>query len=143
MHTNTSPLLEQVHQLARRYRLQLEDPNHYHRAFPRVPVPGTAWAVLRGRLPGAGPVARIALHTEAPLPGGVGRTALLLPAGGVPSTEPGGVQVLGSPVPLRYAIMDGIYAVWVTRNGASGLGSVTTLLGPGTALARRLGVPVG
>ena len=138
-----STMLEQVHRLARRYRLELEDPRLYHWAFPKIPVPGTAWAVLLGRLPGAGPVARIALHTEAPLPGGVGRTALLLPAAGVPETEPGGVQVLGNAVPMRYAISDGIFAVWVTRNGASGLGPVGALLGPGIALAQRLGVPVG
>ena len=137
-----SPLLEEVHRLARRHRMQLEDPRHYHRAFPTVPVPGTAWAVLRGRLPGLGPLARIALHTEAPLPDGIGRTALLLDAGKVAGTPPGGTQLLGSTVPMRYAVVDGVFAVWVTRTGAGGLGAVAALLEAGGALARRLGVPV-
>jgi hypothetical protein len=50
------------------------------------------------------------------------------------------VQVIGGPVPLRYAVADGIFAVWVTRTGASGLGPVDALLGSGTALARCMGV---
>ncbi len=137
-----SPLLEEVHRLAWRHRMQLEDPRHLHRALPTLPVPGTAWAVLRGRLPTIGPLARIAMHTEAPLPDGIGRTALLLDAGAAPGTPPGGTQLLGSAVPMRYAVVDRVFAVWVTRTGAGGLGSVATLLTAGSALARRLGVPV-
>lgn len=135
-----APLLAEVRRLARHHRLRSEDPRHYHRAFPTVPVPGTAWAVLRGRLPGAGVLARLALHTEAPLPDGVGRTALLLPSGSAAATPPGGRQLLGAPVPLRYAVVDGLFAAWVTRSGAGGLGDVVTLLSEGTALARRLSV---
>jgi hypothetical protein len=137
-----SPLLDEVHRLAHRHGLQLEEPRHLHAAFPTLPVPGTAWAVLHGRLPEVRPSARIALHTEAPLPDGLGRTALLLPSGRAPRTPPGGRQVLGSPVPMRFAVVDGIFAVWVTRSGLRGLGAVPALLGPGTALARSLGVPL-
>ncbi len=136
-----SPLLEEVHRLGRRWAMALEDPRAYHRALPTVPVPGTAWAVVRGVLPGSSTPARIALHTEAPLPGGSGRTALLLAAGAAAPTAPGGVRLEGAPVPLRYAVHGGVLAVWVMRHRDRGLGDVDALVEHGVPLARRLGVP--
>ncbi|MBB3677447.1 hypothetical protein FHX36_003182 [Modestobacter versicolor] len=134
-----SPLLEEVHRLSRRLDMQLEDPDAYHRTFPTTPVPGRAWAVLRGALP-VGPAtstARIALHTDAPLPAGGGRTALLV-GGPYAPTPPGGVRLTGSPVPMRYAVRGEALGVWVLRDRPPSLGAVTELLGTGLALASGL-----
>jgi hypothetical protein len=135
-----SPLLESVHALARSRGLALEDPRAYAAAFPTNPVPGDPWAVLRGSLPGLPATARLALHSEAPLARSIsGRTALLLPAGDARPTPPGGVAVTSPSDPMRYAVRDGVFAVWVLRWQALSLGDIGGLLTRGAALARETG----
>ncbi|SEO75206.1 hypothetical protein [Trujillonella endophytica] len=120
--------------------LAAEDPRAYAAAFPTNPVPGTAWAVLRGALPGLPPTARLALHTEARVvERNSGRTALLLPAGNAAPTPRGGIPVDSPSDPMRYAVRDGVFAVWILRWRPLDLGDVPTLLWRGGALAREVG----
>ncbi|MGY1744021.1 hypothetical protein [Blastococcus sp. SYSU D00695] len=127
--------------LAATYGLVAEDPRAYAAALPTNPVPGTAFAVLRGALPGLSPAARLALHTEAPVAErNSGRTALLLPAGDAAPTAPGGVAVESPTDPMRYAVRDGVFAVWVLRWRPLDVGDVTTLLQRGAEVARGIGV---
>ncbi|MGY1773883.1 hypothetical protein [Blastococcus sp. SYSU D00813] len=122
------------------YGLAAEDPRAYAAALPTNPVPGTAFAVLRGALPGLPPTARLALHTEAPVAErNSGRTALLLPAGEAAPTPPGGVAVDSPTDPMRYAVRDGVFAVWILRWRPLEAGDVATLLQRGAALAREVG----
>jgi hypothetical protein len=114
--------------------MTLEDPAAYHHAFPSMPVPGRAFAVLRGTLPGTALPARIAFHHERPLTDNQGRTALLLEAApDAPETAPWGVRV--TEPRLGYAVRDGIASIWVlrssARNGDLGdlSGFLTTALG--------------
>lgn len=100
-------------------------------------MPGNPWAVARGPLPGLPPTARLALHSEAPLARSIsGRTALVLPAGEAQPTPPGGVPVDSPSDPMRYAVRDGLFAVWVLRWQALTLGDVDGLLQRGAALVR-------
>jgi hypothetical protein len=50
-------------EVAERHGLALEDPFAYHRAFPALPVPGTAYLVMRGEVPYVGQ-GRLAVHRE-------------------------------------------------------------------------------
>ncbi|WP_320673109.1 hypothetical protein [Patulibacter defluvii] len=136
-----SPFLEQLHALAAERDLTLEDPRAYHAAFPTNPVPGTAFAVLRGPLPGApGATARLALHAEAPIAEvNSGRTALLLPAGDAAATDPGGVALAHDGDPLRCAVHDGLLAVWILRWRPHHLGDLDALLRRGVEHAREVG----
>lgn len=110
-----SPWLEALHSTAAELRMTLEEPAAYHRAFPSVAVPGRAFAVLRGTLPGTDLPARIAFHAERGLHDNQGRTALLLPAApGAPETAPWGVRV--SEPRIGCAVRDGIVALWVLRS---------------------------
>jgi hypothetical protein len=98
-----------------KHGLALEDPAAYHRAFPSLAVPGTAFAVLRGELAG-GIVGRVAWHTEKSIAtNNDGRNAVLLPA--PPGAEPtprAGIRLAGEA--LNYWIGDGILAVWELRS---------------------------
>jgi hypothetical protein len=110
-----SPWLEALHGCAAELSMTLEDPAAYHRAFPSLPVPGRAFAVLRGTLPGTQVPARIAFHQERPLHDNQGRTALLLKAApGAQETPPWGVRV--SEPRLGYAVRDGIVSLWILRS---------------------------
>ena len=91
---------------AEEHGLELENPLAYHRAFPSVPVPGTAYVVLRGEIPQVGR-GRLVIHRERDAV----RPAVLIaaPAGAEP-TPPGGL-----PFPAhsaRLEIADGLLAVW-------------------------------
>jgi hypothetical protein len=73
-----------VLRLAQRSGATLEDPRAYHRAFPALPVPGTAFAVLR-----RGDGTRLVLHNERDLTRThLGPTAIVRPAAS--GEEPGG-----------------------------------------------------
>jgi hypothetical protein len=129
-----SPLQELVETAARERGLVPEDPRAYHRAFPRNPVPGTAFAVLRGD------GMRIALHTELPVARvNSGRTALLLPAGRAAPTPAGGVPVAHEGDSMRFAVRDGIFAVWILRWRPRDLGDLDVLLARGAEVAREAG----
>ncbi|MDW5597445.1 hypothetical protein VSS74_24060 [Conexibacter stalactiti] len=110
-----SPWLEALHGCAAELSMTLEEPAAYHRAFPSVAVPGRAFAVLRGTLPGTAVPARIAFHHERPLNDNQGRTALLLEAApGTEETPPWGVRV--DEPRLGYSVRDGIVALWILRS---------------------------
>ena len=82
-----------VAQLAGRLGLTREDPLELHRALPSLPVPGQAFAVMRGALPGIAGTARLVLATGRPAEGwNIGRNAVLLPVRpGLPPTPVEGV----------------------------------------------------
>ncbi|SHF82528.1 hypothetical protein [Geodermatophilus nigrescens] len=126
--------------LAAHFRLTPEDPRAYTAAFPANPVPGTAFAVLRGALPGLPPTTRLALHTEAPVPRlNTGRTALVLPAGGAAPTPPGGVRLDVPGARLRLAVHGGLWTCSVLRWRPLDLGDVDLLLACGAEQARATG----
>lgn len=92
---------------AERYGLELEDPLAYHRAFPSVPVPGTACVVLRGTIPRLGLPGRLLVHREHE----VARPAVVIAAPeGAEPTPPGGLVFPEHGV--RLEIADGLLAVW-------------------------------
>ena len=91
---------------AERHGLGLENPVAYHRAFPSVPVPGTAYIVLRGEIPHVGP-GRLVIHRE----GDAFRAAVVVaaPPAAAP-TPPGGLAFPEHGARLEVA--DGLLAVW-------------------------------
>jgi hypothetical protein len=117
--------LEKVVQIADERGLAVEDPRAFHAAFPRFNVPGEAFGVLRGRLPGTALTGRLLCCAERPLalpddfrafltdPGGaVGCDVVVLPAGpDAPRTPPEG-KPCGS---LRIAVADGVLTAWRVR----------------------------
>lgn len=131
---------EQLRAAAHRYRMELEDPLAYHLAFPEIAVPGHAFAVLRGTIPGTDRDGRIALHTEKDLDGfNDGRNAVLFPVhADLPETVPG-----GEPVPetdLRLSVRGGILAIWNRRSiPAQELGNLDALVADATRLATARG----
>jgi hypothetical protein len=92
---------------ADRYGLALEDPLAYHRAFPSLPVPGTASVVLRGTIPRLGVPGRLVVHRERES----ARPAVVIPAPpGAKPTPPGGLVVAEHGV--RVELADHLLAVW-------------------------------
>jgi hypothetical protein len=91
-------------------RLELEDSRAYHRAFPSVPVPGLAYVVMRGELPGLGR-GRLVVHRER----NSARPAVLLaaPPGAAP-TPPGGERDPDRAVVRE--VRDGLLSVWSTTS---------------------------
>jgi hypothetical protein len=130
-----------VAKLAGRLGLEREDPLELHRAFPSLPVPGQAFAVLRGELPGAGP-GRVVLATGRPLEGwNIGRNAVLLPVRpGLAPTPPGGVAE--QELKLRWHVA-GDYAAfhaYRTGTGAADAGDVDGLIERAARVARERGL---
>jgi hypothetical protein len=117
--------LERVVQIAVDRGLAVEDPRAFHRSFPRLNVPGEAFGVLRGQLPGTALTGRLLCCAERPMvlpdeyrkfltdPGGaVGcDVAVLAVDPAAPSTPPEG-EVDGT---LRFAVDDGVLTAWRTR----------------------------
>lgn len=92
-----------------------EDSTAYHLAFPDLPVPGTAFAVMRFTPPGTTAIGRVAWHAERPMSRyNIGRNAVLLPAPGAAPTPPGGVR--RADLNLHYAIAGGILCAWRARD---------------------------
>ena len=52
---------------AERHGLTHEDPRAFHRAFPKLPSPGQAAAVMRGNLPGTSRPGRVVYYCEHPV----------------------------------------------------------------------------
>jgi hypothetical protein len=95
---------------AERHGLALENPVAYHRAFPSVPVPGTAYVVLRGEIPHVGR-GRLVVHRERD----VARPAVVMAApSGAEQTPPGGAPFREQAARLEVA--DGLLAVWSTQS---------------------------
>ena len=139
-YTPPVPWLPALNELAQAYGATPEDAVAYHLAFPRLPAPGTAFAVLRFTPPGGSAVARMAWHNEQTIQRyNTGRNVVLLPAAaGAEPTPPGGVKH-GD---LRYAIADGIFCAWGRRdwNARGGLGEMDDLIARALGLARTEGL---
>ncbi|WP_205698296.1 hypothetical protein [Conexibacter sp. SYSU D00693] len=139
-----SPWLEAFHGLAARTGMVLEEPALLHRAFPSLPVPGTAFAVLRGALPESGLPGRLSFHAERPVSrDNQGRTAVLLMARPDAATTPaGGVRLADRG--LTYAVQDGVFSAWTLRSSAQlgDLGDLSGLVRGAVELGRELGVLV-
>jgi hypothetical protein len=132
---NQSPAwIEWSRQTAGRYRLELEDPLEYHRAFPSVPVPGQATVVMRGTLPLVGDC-RLVVHRERD----ASRCALLVASPpGLEATPPGGIASADRKVRLEAG--RGLRAVWGTTSysGDAMAGDVDEFISDATgALERR------
>ena len=123
----TRARVDRVVALADERDLMVEDPRAFHTAFPGINVPGEAFAVLRGRLPGTELTGRLLCCAERPLhmpeelapllshPGGSGGcdVAVLEVAAATPATAPEG-EVEGD---VRVAIADGVLTAWRPRRG--------------------------
>jgi hypothetical protein len=113
--------LERIVQIARERGLAVEDPLSLHRAFPRLPVPGEAFGVLRGdgiRLlccVERSIVDLSGLEQAVKDPGGpVGADVAVLPARGAPDTPDGVDGVLTDWT--RHAVRDGLLCAWRRRD---------------------------
>jgi hypothetical protein len=119
-------LLERVYAVAGERQMALEDSFAFHRAFANLPVPGEAFGVMRGPLPGmAGIQGRLACCAErqmqlpVDLPhwlddagGDVGCDVAMLPAApGTVETADDGERVED----LRIAVRDGVLLAWRRR----------------------------
>jgi hypothetical protein len=118
-------LLERVHALAGERGMALEDSFAFHAAFANLPVPGEAFGVLRGPLPGTGGIqGRLACCAERQMQlpvdldhwlkgagGDVGCDVAMLPAPGADDTPDDGERVED----LRLAVRDGVLLAWRRR----------------------------
>jgi hypothetical protein len=127
---------EAFNQLATRLGLTPEDPVAYHRAFPSLPVPGRAAAVMRGSLPGYASEGRLAYHSErSPMVKNEMRGAVIVPASqSAEQTPPGGVRELDRN--LVYNVRDGLLSMWSMRTSALELAEEDDLIARALALAR-------
>ncbi len=130
-----------VNKLADRLGLEREDPLELHRAFPSLPLPGQAFAVLRGQLPGAGP-GRVVLATGRPLEGwNIGRNAVLLPVRqGLPPTPAGGVPEQEAKLRWHLCGDFALFHAYRTGAGAPHPGDVEGLIARAAGLARERGL---
>jgi hypothetical protein len=124
------------HKLATRLGLAPEDPVAYHRAFPSLPVPGRAAAVMRGRLPGYASEGRLAYHSErSPMLTNEMRGAVIVRASeSARPTPPGGIRRLDRN--LVYNVRDGLLSMWSLRTAALELSEEDDLVARALALAR-------
>jgi hypothetical protein len=118
-------LLERVVQLADERGMAVEDPRAFHNAFPGLNVPGEAFGVLNGRLPGTTLTGRLLCCAERPMvlpdafrefltdPGGAAGSdvAVVAVRPDAPSTPPEG-ELDGD---LRVAVADGVLTAWRLR----------------------------
>jgi hypothetical protein len=119
--------------LATRLDRTLEDPRSLHLAFPSLPVPGTAVAVLRA------PSGERLVYTEERLVrrAQVVRGAVLMAAAEGAATPPGGVRDDDVVVAEARA---GVLACWSRRTADITLGEADDLLDRARATASRLGL---
>ncbi|HEX8647120.1 MAG TPA: hypothetical protein VF715_09460 [Thermoleophilaceae bacterium] len=141
-HTPPPAWVPPLRDLARAYGATPEDAVAYHVAFPRLPAPGTAFAVLRFTPPGGSGVARMAWNNEQTIQRyNTGRNVVSLAAApGAAPTPPGGVG--RNDLGLRYAISDGILCAWARRDSKArgGLGEMDDLVTRVLGLARTEGL---
>jgi hypothetical protein len=119
-----------------------EDSTAYHLAFPDLPVPGTAWAVMRFTPPETSAIGRVAWHAERPMSRyNIGRNAVLLPAApGAAPTPPGAVR--RQDLNLHYAVADGILCAWRGReqDPVHTMSGMEAVVGDALELARAEGL---
>ena len=118
-------LLERVVQIADERGMALEDPRALHAEFPGLNVPGEAFGVLHGRLPGTALSGRLLCCAERPMvlpddirkfltdPGGPAGSDVAVVAvnADAPPTPPEG-EPEGD---LRIAVRDGVLTAWRVR----------------------------
>jgi len=119
-------LLERVYAVAGERNMALEDSFVFHSAFANLPLPGEAFGVLRGPLPGTGGIhGRLAVCAERQMQlpadlshwlddvgGDVGCDVAMLPATpGALDTPDDGERVED----LRFAVRDGVVLAWRRR----------------------------
>jgi hypothetical protein len=118
-------LVDRVVAIADERGLAVEDPLGFHRAFPELNVPGQAFGVMRGRLPGTALSGRLLCCAERRMwfpeemrerltnpPGAVGAdVAVIAVSHDTPATVPEG-EIEGD---LRVAVADGVLTAWRTR----------------------------
>lgn len=130
-----SPWLERLHATADQIGMPIEDPAEFHRAFPKQPVPGKAFAVFRST-DSTGVTARVAMLAERSINrDNIGRNAVLWPA--APKAKETPIEGIRLDDGYSYGVRDGIFAVWVKRDGYVGeLGDVNVLISRATEIAR-------
>jgi hypothetical protein len=143
--------LDRVVAIADERGLAVEDPRAFHTAFPAINVPGEAFAVLRGRLPGTELTGRVLCCAERPMyiPEEIGRllsdpggdagcdVAVLEVATATPATPPEG-EVEGD---LRVAIAGGVLTARRPRRGWQADGAALDRLSADVAaIVRRRGL---
>jgi hypothetical protein len=125
-HTLSPPgaRLEKLVAIADARGMAVEDPRAFHAAFPELNVPGEAFGVLHGRLPGTELTGRLLCCAERPMalpddvrkllhdPGGpVGCDVAVVAIDGAAPTAPEG-EIDGD---LRVAVADGVLTAWRAR----------------------------
>jgi hypothetical protein len=98
-----------VMQFAQASGAALEDALAYHRAFPTLPIPGRAYAVLRAPLEHGG-TGRIAFHTEG---AGGGPVAVICRVKEGTPAHP--MPIGGDASDMKIAVNDGYMAAWLLR----------------------------
>jgi hypothetical protein len=144
-------LLERVVQIADGRGMRIEDPRAFHEAFPGLNIPGEAFGVLHGPLPGTALSGRLLCCAERPMalpdeasefledPGGAaGSDVVVLPVSGdTPATAFEGELDGG----LRVAVDNGVLTAWRTRDSWQANGeALDRLAGDVAALLSRRGV---
>jgi len=126
--------------LAQRLGMALEDPDEYHRAFPSLPVPGRAVAVMRGTLPGTHATGRLVYHAERSLKAADrARGAVLLPAPPrAQPTPPGGHRHPDHR--LVHENVDGVTVLWSMTTAGFFREEQEGLVERAVALARERGL---
>jgi len=148
-------LLERVVQVADERELAVEDPLAFHCSFPSLNLPGEAFAVLRGRLPGTALTGRLLCCAERPMvlpadyrtfltdPGGpAGCDVAVVPVEADDAATPWEGEVDGD---LRVAIAGGALTAWRLRPSWQANGpALDRLAADVAAVVRRRGLkPAG
>jgi hypothetical protein len=143
--------LEKVVAIADERGMAVEDPRAFHAAFPGLNVPGEAFGVLHGRLPGTALTGRLLCCAERPMvlpdearklltdPGGaVGCDVAVIPVDpGATPTAPEG-ETDGD---LRVAVADGVLTAWrVRRTWQADGGSLDRLAADAASAVERRGL---
>jgi hypothetical protein len=143
--------LERVVQIADERGMDVEDPRSFHAMFPALNIPGEAFGVMRGTLPGTTLTGRLLCCAERPMrlpedfakllkdPGGAAGSDVVVLAvdPGAPATPPEGI-VDGD---LRVAIAHGVLTAWRLRPGWQADGAALDQLAADVAaMVRRRGL---
>jgi hypothetical protein len=138
-------------QIADEREMAVEDPRAFHAAFPGLNVPGEAFGVLRGRLPGMALTGRLLCCAERRMslpddfrkfltnPGGAAGSdvAVVAVRRDAPATAPAG-EVDGD---IRVAVADGVLTAWRTRKSWQADGeALDRLAADVAAIVRRRGL---
>ena len=146
--------LRGFHAIARERGLASEDPYAFHRAFPDLPVPGEAYGVMRGTLPGTTVTGRVVAGVERSLAGPppywdrvldemphgpAGSDTVIVPVRpGAPDAHPDTGAAWGDG---GYAVRRGLLVAWRPRATPNADGAaLDALAAEAVALAREQGL---